>query len=321
MSAAAIMLPTPSEFRKLREAGQQRQYAKISAAFAASVGGAIPGPPSSTSGGRLSPQRGLLKKKSSFNGGIKKTRSNNELAMGGRKPSFDGSVDSKGEIKRVRSVEFNTRVRVQEVETLVDVGGNANELWLQKEELKQLRQNRRVEAKQYRDIIRSRSKSPTPDSMNNTNKKQSSMLPPTCTIDKDDEGISYRGLEKYVDDRVVIRRANSREAVLDAQNQIKVMGGLRRNAKFGGNTTTNASSDDDNDETIATLYRQSSTIANMTAQQLGQLDAMDIQDYLMTPRTKKLLVKSNPGTPNNGMDGAAKSEKNPLMAIATAPML
>lgn len=312
------MLPTPSEFRKLREAGHQRQYAKISAAFAATVG--APPPPGSSSSGRLSPQRGLLKKKSSFNGGIKKIRSNNELAMGGRKPSFDGSVDSsKTEIKRVRSVEFNTRVRVQEVETLVDVGGNANELWLQKDELKQLRHNRRLEAKQYRDILRCRSKSPTSDSIN---RKQSNMYPPTCTIDNDEEGISYRGLEKYVDDRVVIRRANSRETVLDAQNKIKVMGSMR-NAKFGiGRKNAAAGGDDDGDETIASLYRQTATIANMTAQQLGQLDAMDIQDYLMTPRTKKLLVKSNPSTPN-GMDrdSGSADTKNPLMAIATAPML
>jgi hypothetical protein len=106
------------------------------------------------------------------------------------------------------------------------------------------------------------------DSVRKMKRLQKANLP-TETINEEE---SFRGLEKYVDKAGRGRKMDGWDAVLWEQEQQELYG------KF-------------DDQKIADLYKKTTGPSPEKAVQLAKQDAADIESYLMTPRTTKLMMR------------------------------
>jgi hypothetical protein len=106
------------------------------------------------------------------------------------------------------------------------------------------------------------------DSVRKMKRLQKANLP-TETINEEE---SFRGLEKYVDKAGRGRKMEGWDAVLWEQEQQELYG------KF-------------DDQKIADLYKKTTGPSPEKAVQLAKQDAADIESYLMTPRTTKLMMR------------------------------
>ena len=249
-------------------------------------------------------------------------------------------------IRRVRSVEFNSRVKVKQVTSVTSMEGvERDELWLQSDELHQMKEARKRDVQLYRKWLledggssgkssgggsgNNKKKHPPPNdgSPNSPIKALGSGLtsrmkrigsggglggllgrgrspirdgsansattgltkaaapsnptdPTTTMVDstskETDGGEEFRGLERWGLDKEIVktRKNDAMGAVLIEQAQ-QVYSGKEYN-----------------DEQIAERYVQSTDGAMIKAHQLGQQDHDDIQNYLMSPRTQKLMSLS-----------------------------
>ena len=204
-------------------------------------------------------------------------------------------------IRRSRSIDFNRRVKVQEITPVTEMDHNVSkdDIWLQPHELKEMKAQRRRDIKQYEHVMQRRSNSMDMSMGGGGDRRMTHPYgsdeggdptsSPTSVGDDataagvggDDVGeCCFRGLERYitVNKRVVKdRRLNAYHAVIMEQAKQEYDGVF-------------------NDTAIAALYkakgstRQSKHAARIAAVQ----DANDIESYLMSPQTKKLVVQIQP---------------------------
>ena len=202
-------------------------------------------------------------------------------------------------IRRSRSIDFNRRVKVQEITPVTDMDPNVSkdDIWLQPHELKEMKAQRRRDIKEYESIMKQRSNSLDnlrgdvamggDDRYNQHYGGGGDPSSPTSVGDNasvsDDIGeCCFRGLERYIDvnKRIVKdRRLNAYHAVIMEQAKQEFDGVF-------------------NETAIAALYkakgstRQSKHAARIAAVQ----DTNDVESYLMSPQTKKLVVQIQPMT-------------------------
>ena len=199
-------------------------------------------------------------------------------------------------ITRSRSIEFNAKVKVEEIQPVTEMA-KQEELWLQDHEMAQMKERRRADVKQYKKQIKEQragalgsvSNHVGADAMSTQRQPRSKTPPPTSTTTSsllsstqeettnansslNDSFVTFRGLEKYVDKTMQARKMEGWDAVLWEQEQQDLNGEY-------------------NDEQIAELYKRSKGQSSEKAQQLAQQDATDIESYLMTPRTTKLMLR------------------------------
>eukprot|EP00339_Tiarina_fusa_P013766 CAMPEP_0117007024 /NCGR_PEP_ID=MMETSP0472-20121206/7048_1 /TAXON_ID=693140 ORGANISM="Tiarina fusus, Strain LIS" /NCGR_SAMPLE_ID=MMETSP0472 /ASSEMBLY_ACC=CAM_ASM_000603 /LENGTH=428 /DNA_ID=CAMNT_0004708667 /DNA_START=308 /DNA_END=1590 /DNA_ORIENTATION=- len=223
---------------------------------------------------RLPPNRSNLKKSSSFNEGVKKksslagganqggnsndgepTRGLTRRASMGSSRTTTIEVRVRGErfpVQRRRSINFDQRVEIKEVEPVTSlVGNNCSEIWLQEEDFAKMKQDRR--------------------NLVHKVKKSGGTLPTKETL----ETGGMRGLEKYVDKSIRAAKNLAWDTVLLEQDEQELSG-------------------DYNEERIADLYRHFTRESPDKAVARAKQDEQDVQDYLWSPRTTKLMLRRLP---------------------------
>jgi hypothetical protein len=156
-------------------------------------------------------------------------------------------------IQRRRSINFDPQPQVQTVEKVTTMA-SSHELWVQEEEMAQMKANRKEHVRKLK------------------MKHRGMAAPADASGDEEEEEEDFRGLEKYVDKTGRIRRMDGWDAVLWEQEQQEIYG------KF-------------DDTKIAELYSKTTGPSPDKAAQLAKKDAEDIEQYLMTPRTTKLMMR------------------------------
>ena len=162
-------------------------------------------------------------------------------------------------IQRRRSINFDPKPKIRSVEKVTDLA-NQEELWVQEDEMAKMKLERKEHVRQLKAKHRGIS---------------TAAASPGKDGDAEAEGAEeedYRGLEKYVDKTGRIRRMDGWDAVLWEQEQQEIYG------TFDG-------------QKIADLYSKTTGPSPEKAAQLAKKDAEEIEQYLMTPRTTKLMMR------------------------------
>ena len=184
-------------------------------------------------------------------------------------------------VKRSRSIEFNRRVKVQDITPLTEMDPTVSkdDIWLQSHELKEMKLQRRRDIQEYQNVIKTKS---------NSSGNLKDMVKQEEAEDAGNGGgttgtgatttteCCFRGLERYIDvNKRVIRdrRTNAYHAVIMEQAK----------QEFDGEY---------DEEEIAKLYKKSGNTrtSTHTARILAQQDTTETEDYLMSPQTKKLVL-------------------------------
>jgi hypothetical protein len=189
--------------------------------------------------GRRVPRRSSLKSGTSPTGPGNLER---RASMGGAAAPMEIRIRGGVRVHRRRSIEFAKTVQIKEVTPIASLADSCSDLWLNEEEFRQMKSERRQLVKQV--------------------KQQGGVLPT-------DE---FRGLEKYVDKSIRITKNRAWDTVLLEQDEQEVTG-------------------DYNDERIADLYKHYTKASPTAAFERAQNDEQEIQDYLWSPRTTKLMMR------------------------------
>jgi hypothetical protein len=155
-------------------------------------------------------------------------------------------------VQRRRSINFDKRVEIKEVEPVTNLVGNCSEIWLQEEDFAKMKQDRRNLVREI--------------------KKSGGVLP--SSAESEDTG-GMRGLEKYVDKSIRAVKNLAWDTVLLEQDEQELSG-------------------DYNEERIADLYRHFTRESPDKAWARAKQDQEEIQDYLLSPRTTKLMLRRLP---------------------------
>jgi hypothetical protein len=142
-------------------------------------------------------------------------------------------------VNRRRSIDFARSVRVKEVTPVVSLNRNEGELWLQGDEFKQMKEERKQTVK-------------------------SAM--------KGNKNIEMRGLEKYVDKSIRQSKQVAWDTVLIEQDEQEMAGHY-------------------SPEKLAEVYKHYTREAPGKAAHKAQEDQKQIEDYVNTPRTRKLMMR------------------------------
>mmetsp|Transcript_8353 Transcript_8353/g.20103 ORF Transcript_8353/g.20103 Transcript_8353/m.20103 type:complete len:221 (-) Transcript_8353:191-853(-) len=142
---------------------------------------------------------------------------------------------------RRRSIDFARSVRVKEVTPVSALAAKEDELWLQGEDFKQMKEERKKIVKNI---------------MNN----------------KGGDPSDIRGLEKYVDKSIRQAKQVAWDTVFIEQDE-QEMAGLY------------------SPEKLAEVYKHYTREAPQKAASRAQEDRAEVQDYMSTPRTKRLMMR------------------------------
>eukprot|EP00980_Cylindrotheca_fusiformis_P027816 scaffold22560_cov135-Cylindrotheca_fusiformis.AAC.27 len=141
-------------------------------------------------------------------------------------------------VQRRRSIDFARSVRVKEVTPVVKLNQNEEELWLQGDDFRQMKEDRKK-------IVRS--------AMNGS---------------KED----IRGLEKYVDKSIRQAKQVAWDTVLIEQDEQEIAGHY-------------------SPEKLAEVYKHYTRESPVKAVHRAKEDQMQVQDYMNTPRTRRLMMR------------------------------
>jgi hypothetical protein len=142
-------------------------------------------------------------------------------------------------VNRRRSIDFARSVRVKEVEPVVNLNRELGELWLQNDEFRQMKEERKQTVK-------------------------SAM--------RGNPNIEMRGLEKYVDKSIRLAKQVAWDTVLIEQDEQEMAGHY-------------------SPEKLAEVYKHYTREAPGKAAHKAKEDQQQIEDYVNTPRTRKLMMR------------------------------
>lgn len=168
-------------------------------------------------------------------------------------------------VQRRRSIEFDPQGPTIQTFTPMKALASEHELWLQPDEMNQMKQDRRAAVKKLQHKVKR-------EQMSCMDGSTGSGESTTIAEEDEEEEEEFRGLEKYVDKSARHRKMNAWDAVLWEQEQQEF------NNSF-------------NDEKIKSIYQKTSDGTPEKAALLAAQDAADIEKYLMTPRTTKLMLR------------------------------
>jgi hypothetical protein len=170
-------------------------------------------------------------------------------------------------VQRRRSIEFDPQGPTIQTFTPMKALASEHELWLQPEEMDQMKLDRRAAVKKLQ--LKNKREAAANCIDGSSGSGESTTIPEE---EEEEEEEEFRGLEKYVDKTARHRKMNAWDAVLWEQEQQEF------NNSF-------------NDEKIKSIYQKTSGGTPEKAALLAAQDAADIQKYLATPRTTKLMLR------------------------------
>jgi hypothetical protein len=247
------------------------------------------GEPFSYDGTRV-PRRSSLKSSSSYHGGsgsrsLRRDRAHSDDGIqaegdppGRRRPQPRRNsaiqVRMRGEsqpVQRRRSIDFAPKVHVKEVEPVSQLTENVRDLWLQADDFDAMKQHRRQLLMQYK----LRQQQCSVESVDG--RGMPSLMAPTLTSilhkhEKNDEH-SFRGLERYIDKSGRRTKNAAWDTVLLEQDEQECSGYF-------------------DERRIAELYKYSTQESPEKAFARAQQDREAVEEYLTSPRTKKLMDKT-----------------------------
>jgi hypothetical protein len=183
-------------------------------------------------------------------------------------------------VQRRRSIDFAETVHVKEVQPMKDLAEDINDLWLQADDFAAMKEHRRSLLRKYKEQQRHHGN----DGSRNTTNRPNLMAPnlgqddimAKSVIHHTNEGNSddsFRGLEKYIDKSARRQKNMAWDSVLLEQDEQECSGYFDENR-------------------IAELYKYSTQESPEKAFARAQQDRAAVEDYLMSPRTTKLMAKT-----------------------------
>jgi hypothetical protein len=167
-------------------------------------------------------------------------------------------------VERRRSIDFAPKVHVKEVEPVTTLTDNIRDLWLQADDFDGMKQHRRALLQQYK------------ERHHRARALRGIMAPDLTSIhhaNEENDQDSYRGLERYIDKSGRRQKNLAWDTVLLEQDEQECSGYY-------------------DESRIAELYKFSTQESPEKAVARAQQDREAVEDYLMSPRTEKLMAKS-----------------------------
>jgi hypothetical protein len=171
-------------------------------------------------------------------------------------------------VQRRRSIDFANKVLVKEIRSVTEMTDNVGDLWLQADELAQMKEHRRSLLQKYKhhgDIA----DNATPAS----NPKVAPALATIHHANESNHDDSFRGLERYIDKSGRRQRNIAWDAVLLEQDEQECSGYF-------------------DEYRIAELYKYTTDQSPEKAFARAQQDREAVQEYLTSPRTNKLMART-----------------------------
>jgi len=254
------------------------------------------------------PRRSSLKKSSSFSLGDKKQHLRSGLQDDGksgdashrehsgpgvtRRASMGSTRTSTIEVRmrgqrfpvrRRRSINFDQRVEVKEVVPVTELIGHCSEIWLQDEDFAKIKQDRKTLVQNMKEQHQRRQQN---EQRLTPGKERTLSDAKTSSQWSSEEMSSLRGLEKYIDKSIRDVKHMGWETVMLEQDEQEMAGEY-------------------NDERLADLYKHFTRESPDKALARARQDEQEIQDYLWSPRTTKLMLRRLPQRdPNMGTAAA-----------------
>lgn len=207
-------------------------------------------------------------------------------------------------VQRRRHIDFHQRVEIKEVEPVPDMVPG-DEIWLQEEDFVKMKEDRKntvrqIKKQQQLQLQKQHQEEGGSDHTPN-DAAANNYRPGGQTELSPEQASQIRGLEKYVDKSIRAAKNMAWDTVLLEQDEQELSG-------------------DYNDERIADLYRHAIKESPAKALNRAKNDEEEIQDYLWSPRTTKLMLRSKvrspvkPSSSHDGGTGSVASVSGPPMA-------